>query len=179
MYRCIGPFHVASEPTHFDYIRSRQKLRRLEDISAFFTPDALMHVVAYTSSSSVSLRDIDHFLTHMNEKDLAWDNVQTVHDVHQSYRSWLSQWGRRMFDCFRRHERVYFQYENKWHATTPAQLNFMVFAISHNLIDIITRNMSIVRMNRRAGKRKQPIQTICHMPMVKVNANERIYAFPV
>ena len=153
----IGIFHVAEDPTHVDYLDT-QKLDRLRILASFFTEDmaAAILVPFLQMDAPVSLRHLDHLVNLQGRtRGISWkhafeDGQVSIVSVHESYKSWLRTWKRRLFDCFRRHERVYFQIDGSWHETTPAQLNFFYFCHHHGVIKYAWAHHSEIDTSMRA-----------------------------
>lgn len=146
----VGPFHVATDPTHVDCFTSdRQKMQRLRELAPLFDEARRKELVHFLEEGqrTISLRDLDHFVTHMVPS----------RKIHSEYRSWLKCWGRRLFDPFRRFHRVYFYEDGRYFSTTVAQLNFFLFVHSHDLLQVAQQNAASIHRHRSDMKR----QTSC------------------
>ena len=169
MTETVGIFHMATDPTHVDFL-DKQKRDRLKEIGPFFTVDRARKLLVpfLAMDAAVSLRHLDHLVTEQSRSHgTAWrhhfqDGQVAIVPLHESYRTWLRTWKRRLFDCFRRHERVYFQVDGVWHETTPAQLNFFYFCNRFGVLeyaqknrDAIDRSMREFNRGRRAERRQR------------------------
>ena len=94
------------------------------------------------SDNDVSLRLIDWLVTNYSkDKRIKYtlDNKEQ-HEfvIHESYKNMLKAYSKRMFDPFRRHDRVYIRCNllpSKFLETTVAQLSFFKWAIDNKVID--------------------------------------------
>lgn len=160
MATTVGPFVAAVDPTHEDCL-SEQKLRRLRALVPFYTPARLRDLVVpfLRDEGVVSLRHLNHLVNHMAAaKGIAWtmpDN--TVVHLRDTYRAWLSAWTRRLFDPFRRYERVYFRSDDddEWQATTVGQLNFFFFAERFGVLTFARAHRDAIDADMRGWNRKQ------------------------
>lgn len=160
----IGHFDVATDETHPDCLLfNKQMLTRLEKLASFFTPSLLRETVLpflqEPPAASLSLRLIDFAVQHM--PDASWVNNGTLVYLGETYRSWLRVWKRKLFDPFRRHERVYFFLDGKWWASTVAQLNFFYFAVQTGFLAWVRENAVAIdkrmrEFNRHRRRKKIP-----------------------
>ena len=166
--KVVGPFHISTDPTHTDFVWDPQKLQRMHEVAPFFTEDRLRVVVSFLDENDpdISLRDLDHVVTHMAPvTPMSWEHDGAVVSLHCVYRTWLSTWKRRMFDCFRRFERVYFRVDGQWYGTTPAQLNFFYFAFGNGLLTYARSVSDTIHTHRRAWARARKASTTDKEPL--------------
>ena len=154
----VGPFTVAVDPTHEDHL-GPQKRDRLRALVPFYTEARLRDVVLpfLDDDGPVSLRHMNHLINHMARvRGISWTlDDGTVVCLHDTYRAWLRTWTRRLFDCFRRYERVYFHLDGRWHATTVGQLNFFFFAHRYGVLQFAERHRDVIDADMRAWNQKQ------------------------
>ena len=153
-----GPFHMAMEPSHPDFMGDGQKCSRVREIAPFFTDARLRVIVGFLTETDthISLRDLDHLVTHMAPAiPMSWNYKDTVVSLHCVYRTWLATWKRRLFDCFRRFGRIYFHIDGMWYATTPAQVNFFYFAFENGLIAYARTQANTIHSHRHQWKKNR------------------------
>lgn len=117
------------------------------------------------SSSGISLRVLDWFVTRYSKKHIDFDtnNTDDAFDVHISYKAQLKSYKKRYFDPFRRRKKFYFAYdpddESKKLYTTLGQLNFFKWAISNKIIDFVEQNINaITRAMNQSNKDDKKIK---------------------
>jgi len=138
----------------YDFFTHEEHIKRMIDI--------------LTGKSVLSLRIIDWFVTNYSQKynvvysykknnyndinELDFDkNTETIDDIHHikflvyfEYKSQLTAYSKKQFDCFCRGERLKYQYtyqQTKYEIeTTVGQLNFFRWAIQNNLFVYIINN---------------------------------------
>lgn len=82
-------------------------------------------------SSPVSLRALDWCVTNWSKQhNVVCTGIAAgrLTNIHHSYRAMLSFWKRRLFDPFRRRERVDIEIDGTRHETTLGQANFALWA---------------------------------------------------
>ena len=154
---CVGPFHVAVDRSHPDYLHT-QGLQRLRGIAPFFDSATIGRVVVpfLEAEADLSLRHLSHLINHMAPRDaIAWHTDNTTVRLYDSYRTWLRIWKRRLFDPFRRNERVYFLQAYQWYSTTVAQLNFFFFAETHGVLMYARKHRATIDADMRAWNEKR------------------------
>ena len=151
----LGAFYV---PKKAEDIGIRQRTR-LSELQSHLDKKMLNEIVVplVTSKSIVSLRVLDWTVTNYSKRHaVTVEHVDArgnsrLFNIHHEYRAWLRVWRRRLFDPFARRSRIFFHSEDgNWCATTVAQLNFIVFAYSMNVISYVKRHVSDIEkeMNR-------------------------------
>lgn len=88
-------------------------------------------------STSVSLRLVDWLVTNYSKShNIVYYVNNMPFNVHQSYKNMLKAYSKKMFDPFRRHDRVYLRYANDTCVmeTTVAQLTFFKWAMDNDVI---------------------------------------------
>lgn len=127
----------------------------------------LMQNIIQAQPNKVSLRLVDWLVTNYSKSH---NIVYYVHEmpfnVHQSYKNMLKAYSKRLFDPFRRHDRVYLRYgENngKVVETTVAQLTFFKWAIENNVLkyafdhrDHIKEDMDVNTRHRKTNEKLKP-----------------------
>ena len=134
--------------------------------------DSFLDII--NSSSKISLRIIDWFVTNYSKKNYVVIPVNKVLtgittsktkkkaslvdvNVFLNYKSQLKAYSKKHFDPFCRRERVSFKYnEDDSVVTTVGQLNFFKWAIENGIIDYIKKNIDEVEedMNNNIKKPK-------------------------
>ena len=145
------------EDQNFDPLKffTNKELMHYKMIEKFFkncmSNDIKKMVDIINSTSGISLRVLDWFVTRYSKKRIDFDNTSTseVFDVHISYKAQLKSYKKRYFDPFRRRKKFYFYYDNsdksKKLYTTLGQLNFFKWAISNNIISFVEKNINQVK----------------------------------
>jgi hypothetical protein len=118
---------------------------RLEEIAAFYTEELVstLLVPVLEQTYDVSLRALDWAVVNWSKKHRIVCKVATgaghidVVNIFSVYKDVLRRWRRRMFDPFRRRERVYFRHTQTQEifATTVGQLNFLRWAQLYGVIE--------------------------------------------
>ena len=117
-------------------------LRRLRQIDDWFTDARIAQLVMPLTRQDdrLSLRALDWLVTNFSKKKNIVLTNETLQgppiNIHDAYRSMLAFWRRKNFDPFRRHQRIYFYWQDPAHPeagpaleeTTVGQLNFLHWA---------------------------------------------------
>lgn len=117
---------------------SEKMLYRLHQIHTWFSDERMAKFISLIrQTDELSLRALDWLVTNYAKKNyivLADEkNIRPPINVYSEYRTMLSFWHQKMFDPFRRSQRIYFLWtlpdgkQNK-EETTVAQLNFLHWA---------------------------------------------------
>ena len=153
----VGAFHVAADATHEDAI-DNQKKARLRSIAPFWTHDRLKEDLLpfLHADAPLSLRHLDHLVQHYSRVKLltyTWRGaIVRLHDV---YRRWLKTWKRRLFDLFRRHQRVWFRVDDAWFSTTVAQLNWFFFGDLYGVVAYAREHRDAIDAHMRSWNHKR------------------------
>ena len=158
----IGVFVVSTDPTHDDFLDEARR-SRLRSLAAFYDRARLRALVCpfNEGGSALSLRHLDHLLSFMAPTNgIVYPHGGRVVNLSDKYHEWQSVWKRRSFDCFRRHERVYWQDgggDDKgragWHASTVGQLNWFFWADMHGVLDYARRRRDAIDASMRRQNR--------------------------
>jgi len=118
---------------------------RLAEIAPFYTDDTVLALLVpvIEQTYDVSLRALDWAVVNWSKKHRIVCKVDTgqgkvdVVNIFSVYKDVLHRWRRRMFDPFRRRERVYFHHPTTGAvcSTTVGQLNFLRWAKVYGVID--------------------------------------------
>ena len=120
------------------------------------------------AKSSISLRAIDWAVVNWSKKHNVMchpiDKRKTaLVNVHQSYKTMLSRWKRKLFDPFRRRARVTVVVDGVAYETTFGQLNFVVwlytngiYSYVHRHIEDIEHDMITVLHSNRQRRNQNP-----------------------
>ena len=136
------------------------------------TEDMLRNVLVpmLDASSCISLRAIDWAVVNWSKKHnvmcqptTATTKAPEFVNIHQSYKTMLTRWKRRLFDPFRRRTRVPVRIDDTVYETTLGQLNFAmwmyttgVYSYIRHHIEDIERDMFTVLHNHRERRHKNP-----------------------
>lgn len=113
----------------------------LESLKCFFNEqknaDILVDILV--KKSGISLRKLESFITIVSKKN---NTTYTTKDgktfvVHVAYKSSLVGYSKKLFDPFCRTERIQFPVGDQMISTTVAQLNFIKWCITHDVIEFI------------------------------------------
>lgn len=118
---------------------------RLGEIASFYTDEMVLTLLVpvIEQTYDVSLRALDWAVVNWSKKHRIVCKVDTgngkvdVVNIFSVYKDVLRRWRRRMFDPFRRRERVYFHHPTTGviYSTTVGQLNFLRWAKIYGVID--------------------------------------------
>lgn len=101
-------------------------------------------------SQKISLRLIDWFITNYSKKReiiiTRRERSNVIHfNVYLSYRNQLKAYSKKLFDPFRRRDRITFFYENKKSIeTTVGQLNIFKWILENDILSYIKSHFSII-----------------------------------
>lgn len=144
----IGAFEVPQADAH-----DAQALMRLRHISTEFDAAVLENRIAplLQHGKPTSLRVLDWLVVNYSKKQPVGYLLRNMHsgsrffNLHHSYMTWLHTFRRRLFDPFRRGAHVHFATASGVRvSTTPAQLNFLYWALTHEVLDYMVRNHTLV-----------------------------------
>ena len=119
----------------------------------------LLNVILYESQSdSISLRLLDWLVSNYSKAhNIVYYVDGTPFNMHQHYKNMLKAYSKKMFDPFRRHERIYIPYtktvtDNKGTSssvleTTVAQLMFFKWAIDNNVLEYAYKHRDVIKKN--------------------------------
>jgi hypothetical protein len=143
--------------------RERILLERLEEE---YTPSLLRDVLKplVTQQSPVSLRALDWCVTNYAKQHNVMCSSAVVPgqlvNVHHAYRATLGHWKRRLFDPFRRRDRLRVRIDDEVLETTLGQANFAlwayrtgVLAFSLGHVDAIEADMNAVAQRQKRERR--------------------------
>lgn len=167
-----GSSPIPPEDKNFDPVKffTNKELMHYKMIEKFFKncsdDDVKKMVDIINSTSGISLRVLDWFVTRYSKKRIDFDcsNTGEVFDVHISYKAQLKSYKKRYFDPFRRRKKFHFYYDqedkSKKLYTTLGQLNFFKWAISNNIINFVEKNINQVtkamnQSNKEDKKKKE------------------------
>lgn len=121
----------------------------LNDIHSWFTNDILKTIVIPLTSEkhNVSLRALDWLCTSYSEKEnivIPYDDpFKSDFNIKQNHDMMLNKYKRKLFDPFRRNQRIYYWWKDLsipdsptvLQETTIAQLNFIHWVVVHGVFD--------------------------------------------
>ena len=112
------------------------------------------------NKSNISLRIIDWYVTNYSKKfncsyTLVKDNKPIKFNVYINYKLKLKGYSKKQFDPFCRRARIKFFYDKpKFIITTVGQLNFFRWAIEHNIINSILKNIIAIEKDMNDSYKK-------------------------
>ena len=128
----IGLFEVP-------FAMSRMQRSIMQNVASFYTKDTIETVLLplLTQSGPVSLRSVDWCLTNWSKRtNVACQKKDgEMFLVHEGYRKALRIWKRKLFDPFRRRQRIFITSHAR-RATTIGQINFFHWAYTHGILDL-------------------------------------------
>tara|TARA_B110000971_G_C19769316_1_gene390092 strand:- start:29 stop:436 length:408 start_codon:yes stop_codon:yes gene_type:complete len=123
-----------------------------------------------SNSSDVSLRLIDWLVTNYSKtQNVVYEVGNKPFHLHQNYKNMLKAYSKRMFDPFRRHNRLYLEIQDGVFETTVAQLTFFKWAIDHKVIKFAHQHKEAIKINMEAHNR-------CDSKKKKQNKGAHIYS---
>lgn len=127
-----------------------------------YTPDIATNVLKpiVTKTSPVSQRALDWTVVNWSKQHnvVCTSTVPGQRtNVHHAYRTTLSFWKRKLFDPFRRRERIKVLIDGEMYETTLGQANFALFAYRTGIYAYALFHIDAIEadMNRVAARQKQ------------------------
>ena len=112
----------------------------------------LMNIIS--NSSDVSLRLIDWLVTNYSKsQNVVYEVGNKPFHLHQNYKNMLKAYSKKMFDPFRRHNRLYLDVQGGVFETTVAQLTFFKWAIEHKVIKYAHQHKEAIKTNMETNHR--------------------------
>lgn len=139
--------------------KERVLLNRLNKAYTYeMVRDVLLPLI--TQTSPVSLRALDWAVVNWSKQhSIICSSSEPGHmtNIHNVYRAALSHWKRRLFDPFRRRERILLEVDGKTHHTTLGQANFALFTYETGILAYVIGHVDDIEddMNRVARRQKQ------------------------
>lgn len=126
-----------------------------ESVLRFFTDDvnsARLHGIL-DRESGISLRSLEWFATKFAKKENVYYKTKSGREflVHVNYKSSLAGYSKRLFDPFCRSARDIYTIGGKSVKTTVAQLNFIRWCISNDVIDYMYDHIDTIMPQYRKG----------------------------
>lgn len=151
-------------------IEMREKLARqknkLRELAPYFNDERLRRLyMPFSTDKELSCRDMDWLVTNYSiahnvhykwRLEPGWP-IETI-VVNDKYKQWLNQYGRDLFDIFRRGPRIYFQLDEEEHVTTVAQMHFLHFAERYGVLQWLHDNITPVsrsQCDKHAERRRE------------------------
>jgi hypothetical protein len=117
------------------------------------------------TSDTISLRLMDWLVSNYSKSHHIVYYVDNIpFNMHQNYKNMLKAYSKKMFDPFRRHERIYIPYTNKDSTksllleTTVAQLMFFKWAIDNKVLDYAHKNKESIKYNMDVNTRHRVVK---------------------
>jgi len=109
-------------------------------------------------TSSVSLRALDWAVVNWSKQNMIICSSSLsgkMTNVHNAYRSALTYWKRKLFDPFRRRQRIDLIVEGKTYQTTLGQANFALFVFKTGILAYVIRNIDAIEDNMNTTSKNQ------------------------
>lgn len=107
---------------------------------------AILKSMVSNGSDGISLRLIDWLVTNYSKTHcVVYDVNGKPFCLHQNYKNMLKAYSKRMFDPFRRHNRLYIDTMDGVFETTVAQLTFFRWAIDHKVVKYAIDNKNKIK----------------------------------
>lgn len=125
---------------------SKKSLTCLQNLYFWYSEENIQSILLplIHQKDQVSLRALDWLVTNFAKKNtiVLVDTKEKGPpiNIHLDYCTMLDYWKRKNFDPFRRHQRIYFQWENHIEETTVGQLNFFYWAHTKGIIQYAKQN---------------------------------------
>jgi hypothetical protein len=128
-----------------------RQVKRLHEIADFFDDEVCFSVLIpmVTQTFEISLRLLDWFLVNWSKKHKIVtrtpDGVEVI-NIYSTYKDHLRHYRRRLFDPFRRRERIYFAHSESGDVlnTTVGQLNFIFWALKYGILECCRKNIDSI-----------------------------------
>lgn len=142
-----------------------QKL--FKSLKVYYTKEKVDKIIQIINSTdppnkNVSLRLIDWLVTNYSRhKNVIYtlENGVTF-NLHQSYKNMLKAYSKKLFDPFKRHDRVYIAIANQRQTnvieTTVAQLTFFKWAIDNEVLEYARKHRNDIKLDMDSMSRKAP-----------------------
>jgi hypothetical protein len=135
-----------------EYYRNETHLRQLLDV-----------ILYENNADNISLRLLDWLVSNYSKsRNIVYYVDKVPFNMHQHYKNMLKAYSKKMFDPFRRHERIYIPYKNKSGEgsntpmvleTTVAQLMFFKWAIENQVLDYAYKHRVAIKQDMDANTR--------------------------
>ena len=137
-----------------------------------------------TKKTKVSIRLIDWLCTNYSKQHQVsyhWKDekkgISRIFNIHSEYKQTLKSKSRKMFDPFRRGERIFFELDDTSYETTMGQILFFLWADRFKVLTFLTENAKAVeehmaemqergKKRRRVTKQRAALSTEPSAPMV-------------
>ena len=163
---------------------SAAALERLKKLTAFYSPERIQTylIPLINQQSRVSLRALDWLVTNHSKRHnvvYMWQispmKKKEIVTIHENYKNWLRHFRCRLYDPFRRGQRIYFigplqdnteklktpcvQVSNNTaqYPTTVAQLNFLYFAWIYGVYDYAEKHIHEIVPEMKKIVKSHPI----------------------
>ena len=139
--------------------RESTLLKRLQrEYTADIAKTVLMPLM--TQTSPVSLRALDWAVVNWSKQhNIVCASIVPgqMTNIHNSYRTALKYWKRRLFDPFRRRDRVTVRIDGEDHDTTLGQANFALWTYKTGVLNYVITNIDLIEtdMNRISQRQKK------------------------
>jgi hypothetical protein len=147
--------HLISKKHSQELNRTKENLVLRDVIKFYQEPTNLEQFLAIVQEKSrISLRVLDWFVTRYSKPieegglGICYEikkvgQRRKIFNVHNSYKAQLKNNHKKLFDPFRRHNRIIFEYGDGCELeTTVGQLNFFRWAISNKVLDYVENHLN-------------------------------------
>ncbi len=133
----------------------------LDSLDSFYNKNKNKKILynVINGKTKISLRILDWFVSNFSKKnDVSYDIKDINFNVYFQYKARLKSFSKKLFDPFRRGNKIIFVYENTDTETTVGQMNFFKWCIEHKILDYIEANLSTIEedMNKNQKNKETP-----------------------
>ena len=141
--------------------------KMLQHLKTFYDRPSNMkkfiHITQSNNKEDVSLRLIDWLVTnYAKEKNVNYKVNSKTLNMHQVYKDMLKAYSKKLFDPFKRHDRITIFADGNPYETTVAQLTFFKWAFENKVVDYANNHKDKIKthMDTRKFHRKiAPLET--------------------
>jgi len=157
--RTLGRFYW--EESRGDVLEPKQRAR-LAEIAPYYTDKVVVAMLLpiISKSDRLSLRALDWLVTNYSKKKpIVYKASPPGHpmvpvNMHNEYKSWLSNHKRRNFDMFRRRKRIFFNLGKQEYRTTVGQLNFFYWAARYGVLDYARKHIDEIETDHAVSTKR-------------------------
>jgi hypothetical protein len=139
---------------------SRPEALLVRRLNRHYTPQLVRQILVplIDQTSPVSLRTLDWAVVNWSKKHSILCSSRTPGDVtniHASYRATLALWRRRLFDPFRRRERILVRVDDRVVSTTLGQANFVLWTYQTGILSYVVSHAADIESDMNAVTQEQ------------------------
>ena len=139
---------------------SRAEASLLRRLNTHYTPELVRRILVplIDQTSPVSLRTLDWAVVNWSKKHSILCPSRTPGDItniHASYRATLTLWRRKLFDPFRRRERISVPIDGRVVETTLGQANFVLWTYQTGILSYVVGHAVDIEADMNAVTQEQ------------------------